>query len=324
MDLYDILEIKPNASKYDIRKSYLRLVKIYHPDKCFDKDANIKFRKIQSAYEILVDDKNREKYIKMNVKDKTNFQILLEKVFNNNLKIDELKIFGINFSKIDWEYLQENFNNIISNINIKDLVNLYVNGIINKNNINNINCSDSDIECWKETQATYLFNLPIKYNSKNNLDIIINLNITISDIINLNKKKIKIKRQFEDENITTTYIFNIEKPYIIFTNGGDMDNGDYGDLIIKLNLPENFFWDDNIIIYQYPITLYNMIYGLDINIKLDQDLIITYNNWVASRDGLLINVDKVNIKNYLFAIKLVLDYEHTNEKENILLKYFSK
>ena len=32
MDLYKILEIKPTATESDIKKSYYKLAKIYHPD----------------------------------------------------------------------------------------------------------------------------------------------------------------------------------------------------------------------------------------------------------------------------------------------------
>ena len=49
-----------------------------------------------------------------------------------------------------------------------------------------------------------------------------------------NKRKIKIKRQFEDEFINTTFIFDLKSPFIIFNSGGDMNDGEFGDLIIHL------------------------------------------------------------------------------------------
>jgi hypothetical protein len=102
-----------------------------------------------------------------------------------------------------------------------------------------------------------------------------------------------------------------------------MQNGDYGNLIIQLQLPKNFYWKENVIIYEYTITLYQMVYGLDIELDLGGDLKIEYKNYVPSRDGFLINVDKLNIKNHLFAIKLVMGYEHTDEKEEILRSIFN-
>jgi len=52
MDLYEILEIKSNASEVEIKKAYFKLAKIYHPDKNNASDASEKFHKIQTAYEI--------------------------------------------------------------------------------------------------------------------------------------------------------------------------------------------------------------------------------------------------------------------------------
>ena len=88
MDFYEILELKPNASEYDIKKAYYSLSKKYHPDKCKDDNATAKFQQINTAYQILMDDKVREKYLKMDTLEKTNFQKILEKLFLNKLKLD--------------------------------------------------------------------------------------------------------------------------------------------------------------------------------------------------------------------------------------------
>jgi len=51
---YDILELKEGATQEDIKKSYRRLSKKFHPDmNPDDKDAEEKFKKISEAYEIL-------------------------------------------------------------------------------------------------------------------------------------------------------------------------------------------------------------------------------------------------------------------------------
>ena len=71
-----------------------------------------------------------------------------------------------------------------------------------------------------------------------------------------------------------------------------------------------------IIIYDYNISVYQLIYGLDINLNVGKN--IEYKNWVPSRDGILINVDKITIKNNDFVIKLTLNYEHSFDKELIL------
>jgi len=60
-DYYTILEIEPGASVADIKKSYRRLAKIYHPDKTNNNvDAAIYFAEIKDAYNFLIHSKDRK------------------------------------------------------------------------------------------------------------------------------------------------------------------------------------------------------------------------------------------------------------------------
>jgi len=324
-DLYEILQIKPNASEQEIKKAYYNLSRKYHPDKCSDENSCQKFQEINSAYTILSDEKTRRNYIQMNQHQKSKFQSILESIFKNNFKLTELKDLGLSFNKDDWKYLETNYTNVINSLNFKELFELFTNGVVpRKKHNNNVLCSDSDINCYDELQADYYYDLPISIQKQNKLNIKIDIkNITLTDLIEQNKKKIKIKRNMEDEELVTNYIFKLDKPYIVFSGGGDMDDGDYGNLIVQLMLPKNYYWKENLIIYEYNITLYQMVYGLDIELDLGNDLKIEYKDYVPSRDGFLINVDKLNIKNHLFAIKLVLSYEHSDEKEEILKCVFN-
>lgn len=67
-NLYDILEINPDASEIEIKKAYNRLSKIWHPDKHSQGDdkeqenAKVKFQSINQAKEILLDKEKREGY----------------------------------------------------------------------------------------------------------------------------------------------------------------------------------------------------------------------------------------------------------------------
>ena len=54
MDLYEILELKSNASEYDIKKAYYSLSKKYHPDKCKDENATMKFQQIKNDNQIII------------------------------------------------------------------------------------------------------------------------------------------------------------------------------------------------------------------------------------------------------------------------------
>ena len=89
MNLYHTLELNNDASTYDIKKSYRRLARRYHPDKNNGKDDD--FKKLQLAYEILSDYELKKDYdVKFNV-DKP-YDLL-----QNIIKINENEIYNIRF-----------------------------------------------------------------------------------------------------------------------------------------------------------------------------------------------------------------------------------
>lgn len=333
MDLYEILEIKSNASEVEIKKAYLKMVKIYHPDKNKSKDAAEKFQKIQSAYEILINDKTRQEYTKMNQDDKSGFVNILEKIIKDNFDLNELKKYGISLEKNDFDYLERNFMNFFRAINVTELLDFFKKGVVHKKNFNNIvNCSESDVDIFDESSAEYYYNLPISLQKVSPLDIRIDLNIKLGDIAVKNKRKIKIKRNINGTLETSTFVFNLETPCVVFIGAGDSKDQDYGNLIIKLNLPNNLFWNNNLILIEQSMNLYEMIYGMDICLDLGEDKNISIQNWVPSRDGFLVEISNTNNKNiesniilnnYNLAIKLFLNYEDSEEKEQILKQYFS-
>ncbi len=61
-NLYEILNIGYSATKDEIKLAYKKLVRIYHPDINKSKDAEIKFKLLNNAYEILSDDIKRKNY----------------------------------------------------------------------------------------------------------------------------------------------------------------------------------------------------------------------------------------------------------------------
>ena len=64
-NLYDILQVKKNCSKIELKKSYHKLILKYHPDKCINTNIainNEKFIEIRNAYQILNDPIKRQKY----------------------------------------------------------------------------------------------------------------------------------------------------------------------------------------------------------------------------------------------------------------------
>lgn len=69
---YEILGIRPGASRDEIRQAYRNLAKIYHPDRNPSEEAKHKFIQIQNAYEILTDDVRRMQYEAMVMNDARN------------------------------------------------------------------------------------------------------------------------------------------------------------------------------------------------------------------------------------------------------------
>jgi len=61
-DYYKILGVERDASEADIKKSYRRLARKYHPDVSKEPDAETRFKELGEAYEVLKDAQKRQSY----------------------------------------------------------------------------------------------------------------------------------------------------------------------------------------------------------------------------------------------------------------------
>ena len=64
-DFYEVLGVPKNASEEDIKKAYRKLAMKYHPDRNQGdaaKEAEVKFKEVKEAYEMLSDGQKRAAY----------------------------------------------------------------------------------------------------------------------------------------------------------------------------------------------------------------------------------------------------------------------
>ena len=108
--LYDRLNIKPDSSENEIKKSYRKLSLKYHPDKNKSEDSKEKFQEICEAYTILKDAEKRKEYDTIGMD-----------IFNNKVNFNGFDIFN-SFFKFNKEDTKEKNNCISSHtVNIKQI-----------------------------------------------------------------------------------------------------------------------------------------------------------------------------------------------------------
>lgn len=88
-EYYDILGVDKQCSQKDVKKSYHKLAKKYHPDKAPDdkkEEYTQKFQKINEAYEILANEEKRsvyDKYGKEGLKGQNGINVNFSDIFSN-------------------------------------------------------------------------------------------------------------------------------------------------------------------------------------------------------------------------------------------------
>lgn len=306
MKLYGILGLSPNATEKEIKKSYYNLAKQYHPDKN-NGNKTEEFQQINYAYTILINPKTREEYLKLNNQQENDFIKFLMKITMNNITPDDLTNLNIKIKElVDITINKWNLSEFLKNLDFIQIFDIFNNKKINSNNI--ITETEED----DSNNILYFFNLPPKYIDYNINNIELDFTINLSNILNKEMKKIKLIRSVGNKNIKENFTFELKTPYIVFPNKGDNNKGH---IIIRLQLEQNIDWYQDMMVINYPITIHQFLYGLDVNINVF-DNNFSYNRWIPNRDGTLIF-----IKNHNISIKFVIDYEHDPVKEKVLLNF---
>lgn len=128
MDFYEILEVDQYASPIEIKKSYRRLARLYHPDK--NENNEIKMKDINLAYEVLSDNKLKENYDRTIEYNEEPYD-LIQNIIKKN-KLDILNhLFNFIYddeNKLKNDINEMNFVNMLKTV--KDKVNLDINSKI--------------------------------------------------------------------------------------------------------------------------------------------------------------------------------------------------
>ncbi len=240
MNLYNILNIKNNASKKEIKKAYRRLALKFHPDKNkLNKNYNIKkFHNIQIAYETLIDNNKRKMYDSMSYSE----QLELYNLFNQYFDSVSPKYKSIYKSIIGTIYNDENeFKDDINNFNFVNIFEKIKNNLIYKynsifsdipniENKKNININATLLEKYKNmfkklTYKNNIYTIPLRESqciipiNKNN-QILININTT-------NNTNFKI---INDIDLIITKFITLEQ----YIKGGYMSFKHIDDSIIEI------------------------------------------------------------------------------------------
>jgi curved DNA-binding protein CbpA len=155
-NLYEILNVKSDADESKIRKSFIKLIKTFHPDKNSQLEEDIYYHIILSN-QILLNKESRIKYDKY-LEAKIEHFNELKNNFNKNNFIEK---------KLDSETIRE-FNNKVEQLNKTHSVNIIDNNMSTIEKYNNLLSKRNDINIANENFKTIRdFNFKFNENKEN-------------------------------------------------------------------------------------------------------------------------------------------------------------
>jgi DnaJ-class molecular chaperone len=202
---YSILGVTKTSTPEEIKKSYKKLAKIYHPDVSKKEINDKKFKEINEAYDFLIKQKHQSSQTKDNVSDYIykNFNNLMSNIIKNEKFKNDIFIHikislkeSINGTKIKYKHPNGyRYINIPSNIGMGEIIKVQKLG-----KINSIKPGDLYIKIYIKNDKN------IKIDENNNITI--TKKICLLDYLeNKNNYKIKVL----DEEIDISKNINIFK-----------------------------------------------------------------------------------------------------------------
>lgn len=281
-NFYNILNVDENASQDEIRKSFRKLSLKYHPDRNNSYDSESIFKELNTAYEVLGDEKKRSEYDKKYHKNSTN---------NNQITSQGLENFLGNYANIFQHFLPQNVdNNICDDSNIDNIVHQINNEAINvmndllqnlqHNNHSSFDRNSCNIFGFPSIQTLPQMNIHSLHAPKQRqLETIhITQNITLEDVFNGTTLSISYLRKIITNNKETQETINksinidpgIDTNIpIILDNQGHQYENHIGNIEITLNeLPHSIYKRNNLhLIMEKTISLKEALTGFSITFK---------------------------------------------------------
>ena len=224
IDLYKLLNVNKTSTKEEIRKNFRKLVLIIHPDKNpNDPKASEKFRNLNNAYKILMNDEKRKIYDETGEYDENeDGTIDIDNTYNYyreiypRLKIEDIENFSIKYRESDMEK--------------EDLINFY-------------NDNNGDITLLLEA-------IPLSRNNdverfiKIYEDLIKKKKIKKFDLFIKSKRNIKLLDEDEDEKKEAEDTLNDLKQQIMLNHKKRSEINYFDKLTKKYVNNEDEFYDD--------------------------------------------------------------------------------